>query len=186
MSKKDPWGPGLSEDLPVDVFPASNEEYFPLPPDRGQLRIMELANRETERWRRKFGMSRRQFVRTTAASAIGFWAIDMVQMGKFGNYGWAHNTETTDACDLENDGKKGLDTTANLPGEFIFDVQTHHVDPEGMWRITNPAFHAFFAAVWPQASPLTGGSFRLRRTARCVAAARARSTRSRTSRASTT
>jgi len=39
----------------------------------------------------------------------------------------------------------------NLPGEFVFDVQTHHVDPDGMWRVTNPAIHAFFAAVWPQA-----------------------------------
>jgi uncharacterized protein len=162
LSKKDPWGPGLSEDLPVDVLPASNEEYFPLAPSKAQLQIMELANRETERWRRKFGMSRRQFVRTTAASAIGFWAIDMVQKGKLANYGWAHNTETTDACDLEWDGKKGLDTLENLPGEFIFDVQTHHVDPHGMWRLTNPAIHAFFAAIWPQASPVTGGFFRLR------------------------
>ena len=29
----------------------------------------------------------------------------------------------------------------NLPGEFIFDIQSHHVDPEGDWRVTNPAMH---------------------------------------------
>ena len=29
-------------------------------------------------------------------------------------------------------------------------MQSHHVDPDGMWRTTNPAIHAFFAAVWPQ------------------------------------
>jgi predicted TIM-barrel fold metal-dependent hydrolase len=145
----------MSEDLPVDVMPCSNEEYFPPPPTQQQLAIMRLADRETERWRHKFGMSRRRFVRTAAATAIGFWAIDAVHQGKFGSYGWAQN-RSTDACDLEWDGKKGAESLRNLKGEFIFDVQSHHVDPEGQWRITNPAIHAFFAVVWPQASPIGG------------------------------
>jgi predicted TIM-barrel fold metal-dependent hydrolase len=147
----------MSEDMPVDVLPCSNDEYFPPPPSAEQLRIMELASGEAERMRRKFGLSRRAFVRTAAASAIGFWAIDAVRMGEWGNYGWAHNTATTDACDLEWDGKRGADTLNNLRGEFIFDVQSHHVDPDGLWRITNPAIHAFFAAVWPQSSAVLGG-----------------------------
>jgi hypothetical protein len=149
--------PDLSEDLPVDVMPCSNEEYFPPPPSRERIGIMRLADQEVERWRRKFNMSRREFVRTAAATAIGFWAIDMVRPGLFGNYGWAHNTATTNACDLEWDGRRGLATLRNLPGEFIFDVQSHHVDPDGMWRVTNPAFEAFFSAVWPQARPVGGG-----------------------------
>jgi predicted TIM-barrel fold metal-dependent hydrolase len=149
--------PDVSEDLPVDVMPCSNEEYFPPPPSREQIGIMRLADQEVERWRRKFGMSRRQFVRTAAATVIGFWAIDMIRPGLFGNYGFAHNTATTAACDLEWDGHKGLETLRNLPGEFIFDVQSHHVDPDGMWRVTNPAIEAFFAGIWPQASPATGG-----------------------------
>jgi uncharacterized protein len=149
--------PDMPEDLPVDVMPCSNEEYFPPPPSREQLAIMALADRETERWRRKFRMSRAEFVRTAAAMAIGFWAIDAVQMGRYGSYGFAHNTDTTDACDLEWDGRGDLESLFNLPGEFIFDVQSHHVDPEGIWRVSNPAIHAFFAAVWPQASPVTGG-----------------------------
>jgi predicted TIM-barrel fold metal-dependent hydrolase len=148
--------PDMSEDLPVDVLPCSNDEYFPPPPSREQLAIMRLADRETERMRRRFSMTRGQFVRTAAATAIGFWAIDVVRVGRFGTYGWAHNTETTDACDLEWDGRKGMESLTNLPGEFIFDVQSHHVDPEGMWRVTNPAIHAFFAAVWPQGSAVTG------------------------------
>jgi hypothetical protein len=146
----------MSEDLPVDVLPCSNDEYFPPEPSREQLAIMDLANRETERMRRKFGMSRRNFVRTATATAIGFWAIDVVRQGSWGNYGWAHNTATTDACDLEWDGKRGADTLNNLPGEFIFDVQSHHVDPDGLWRVTNPSIHAFFAAVWPQSSSALG------------------------------
>ena len=149
--------PDIREDLPVDVMPASNEEFFPPPPSPEQLAIMRLADHETERYRRQFGMSRAQFVRTAAAMAIGFWAIDRVRGGVFGDYGWAHNTATTHACDLEWDGRKGLETLRNLPGEFIFDVQSHHVDPDAQWRVNNPAIHAFFAALWPQSSALTGG-----------------------------
>ncbi len=147
----------MTEDLPVDVMPASNEEFLPPPPTREQIAIMALAEEETERYRRKFGMSRAQFVRTAAATAIGFWAIDTVRQGVFGTYGWAHNTATTHPCDLEWVGRRGLETLRNLPGEFIFDVQSHHVDPDGEWRVTNPAIHAFFAAIWSQSSPVYGG-----------------------------
>jgi predicted TIM-barrel fold metal-dependent hydrolase len=148
--------PEMSEDLPVDVFTCSNEEYLPPPPSKSQRAIMRLANAETERMRRKFNMTRAEFVRTAAAMSIGFWAIDMVSPGLFGGFGWSHNTKTTDACDLEWDGAKGMQTLRNLPGEFIFDVQSHHVDPDGMWRVSNPAIHAFFAAIWPQSSGVTG------------------------------
>jgi hypothetical protein len=146
-----------SEDLPVDVLPCSNGEYVPRDATAEQQAIMRLADAESERWRRRLGMSRRQFVRTAAATAIGFWAIDTIGNTRFGNYGFAHNTETTDACDLEWAGSSGLESLSNLPGEFIFDVQSHHVDPEGLWRVNNPAIHAFFAAVWPQSSALLGG-----------------------------
>ena len=59
----------MPEDLPVDILPASNEEYLPPPPSKEQIGIMRLADEETERWRRKFNMSRAEFVRTTAAMA---------------------------------------------------------------------------------------------------------------------
>jgi hypothetical protein len=142
--------PDQTADLAVDVMPASNEEYIPPPPTKQQLAIMDLQNREVERLRRKFGMTRAQFVRSAAGMAVGFWAIDAVQMGTYGSYGFAQ-TSRPDACDLDWDHKKGADSLRNRPGEFIFDVQSHHVDPDGQWRATNPAIHAFFAAVWPQA-----------------------------------
>src|SRR5438105_10651035 len=110
----------MPEDLPVDVLPASNEEYLPPPPSREQIGIMRLADEETERLRRKFKMSRSEFVRTTAAMAIGFWAIDVIRPGLFGNYGTATaSPRTTAACDLEWAGRKGLETLRNLPGEFV-------------------------------------------------------------------
>jgi predicted TIM-barrel fold metal-dependent hydrolase len=148
--------PDQWEGLPVDVMPCSNDEFLPPPPQPHHIAIMDLQDREVERVRRKFGMSRRRFVRTSAAMTIGFWAIDVVKGGRWGNYASAHNTATLDACDLEWAGRGGLETVMNLPGEFIFDIQSHHVDPEGDWRVTNPAMHAFFAALWPQSSGATG------------------------------
>ena len=78
--------PEMPEDLPLDILPASNEEYAPPPPSKEQIGMMRLADEETERWRRKFNMSRAEFVRTTAAMAIGFWAIDMIRPGIFGRF----------------------------------------------------------------------------------------------------
>lgn len=135
----------------------SNGEYVPPPATDRQQAVVRLADGETERWRRRFGMSRREFVRTSAAMAIGFWAIDALSDRRFGSYALGATTASADACDLEWAGRQGLETTANLPGELILDVQSHHVDPDGLWRVTNPAMHAFFAAVWPQSSPFSGG-----------------------------
>jgi uncharacterized protein len=150
------WWPDLPEDLPVDVLPASNGEFAPPPPTPQQVQIMQLQNAEADRLARRMGMSRREFVRTSMAFTLGFWAINQVQGGKWGSYAVGHNTDTTGACDLEWDEATGLATLNNLPGEFIFDVQSHHVESDGMWRVTNPAFEAFFAGVWAQAGPVTG------------------------------
>ncbi len=135
------------EGLPVDVLPCSNGEFVPGDPSPAQRAVMALAEEETDRLRRRFNMSRREFVRTAAALGAGLWAIDQVMGTRWGSYALAHNTATNAACDLEWPGAQ-LD---NLPGELIFDVQSHHVDPDGTWRLTNPSIEAFFAATWPQA-----------------------------------
>lgn len=133
----------FSEAMPLDVLPISNGEFIPLPPTREQQAIMALQESEGERIRRRMGMSRRDFVRSAAALAIGFWAVDQV-VGR----GIANADHTTGAeCSLDNPNAQ----LNNLPGEFIFDIQTHHVDEDGLWRVSNPGFHAFFAAAWPQA-----------------------------------
>jgi hypothetical protein len=155
MMKWKRWWPDLPEGLPVDVLPASNGEFVPPPPTREQQLVMRLANNETERWRRKFNMSRREFVRTAAAMSIGFWAIDRVMGGRFGSFGSparAADDQSIRACDLDNPNAQ-MD---NLPGEFIFDIQSHHVESDGLWRVTNPSFEAFFAAIWAQSGPVTG------------------------------
>jgi uncharacterized protein len=144
----------LWEGLPVDVLPVSNGEFLPESPTQEQLAIMALADEETEKARSRFNMSRREFVRTAAAFSIGVWAINQVTGTTWGGYNaYGHNTLTNAACDLEHPNAQ----LHNRPGEFIFDVQSHHVDPNGTWRVTNPAIEAFFAAIWPQAGGIGAG-----------------------------
>jgi hypothetical protein len=132
----------LSEAMPLDVMPISNGEFIPLPPSRQEIAIMALQEQEGERIRRKLGMSRRDFVRSAAAMAVGFWAVEQIMGG-----GSARADHTNGAeCALDNPNAQ----LNNLPGEFIFDIQTHHVDEDGLWKVANPGFHAFFAAAWPQ------------------------------------
>jgi uncharacterized protein len=154
VKKEEYWLSTLSEDLPVDVYPCSNGEFAPEAPTAEQHAIMALANEETEKARRKLGMSRRDFVRSSAAMAIGVWAIGAVTGGRWGSYAVANELPQRGraACDLNWPGAQ-LD---NMPGEFIFDVQSHHIDSGGEWRATNPGFHAFFTAIWSQSGPLGG------------------------------
>ena len=56
--------PDPSEAPAIDVLPASNGEFVPEDPSPAQLKIMALQNEKIEETRRKFGISRRQFVRT--------------------------------------------------------------------------------------------------------------------------
>ena len=75
--------------------PMLERGVHPTTPERGAARHHAGSpNVETERLRRRFGMSRRGFVRTAAAMAVGFWAIDTVSRPRLGNYGWADNTAT--------------------------------------------------------------------------------------------
>lgn len=139
--------PQPPEDPAIDVLPASNGEYVPKPASKQQRAIMALQDEQIEQQRHRFGMNRRDFVRTSAAMGIGVWAIDQVTGGLWGRYSWADGTKTTDACDLENPGSQ----LANLPGEFILDTQGHHVDDNGRWRIENPGFTEFLALWTSQA-----------------------------------
>lgn len=131
------------EDVAIDVLPCSNGEYVPADPTPNQLKIMALQNDKLEETRRKFNMTRRDFVRTSAAYAIGVWAIDQVTAGKWGHFAFADGTRTPDMCDLENPGTQ----LANLPGEFILETQGHTLDSGGRWRTENPGFE-FFLAQW--------------------------------------
>src|ERR687887_956361 len=89
--------PDPSEAPPIDIMPASNGEFVPPDPTPAQRKIMALQNEKIEEVRRKFGMSRRQFVRTAAAYSIGVWAINQVTGGRWGPLAFPHGAKKTAA-----------------------------------------------------------------------------------------
>src|SRR5207244_12032400 len=93
------WWPDLGEDLPVDVMPNSNGEFIPPEATEEQRQIMRLARAESDRLARKFGMTRRAFLRTAAAYTVGFWAINQVRGGRFGSYALGDTRLGEPACE---------------------------------------------------------------------------------------
>src|SRR5438552_1659766 len=147
----------LTDRLPIDVLPVSNEEFIPPEPTREQKTIMKIAREDCDATARKLGRSRRRFRQTGAAYAICLAAINKVMGTRGGYYAWAQ-----DSCGLKAPiGTRGEPTYFDLaypgaqlnylPGEFILDLQTHHVVPSAQWYTENTGEAAFFYVAWSQA-----------------------------------
>jgi predicted TIM-barrel fold metal-dependent hydrolase len=135
-----------SEALPLDVLPCSNCEFIPAEPTREQRAIMCVAEEECDKAARRLGLSRRRFLRTGAATAICLIAIDKVMGADAGGYVFGQTLPISRAgnCNLEFPNAQ----LSHGPGEFIFDIQTHHVEPSGAWR--NTGLDKFYAMLFPQ------------------------------------
>lgn len=124
--------------MPVRVGSHSNGEYFHVQTPREA----ELERRTLERMdanARRVGTDRRSFMASAMGMATSMWVAntmagcsssDSDEKGKGGGYCLPKEAmyDESLACDV-------------LSGnEFIFDVQTHHFDPDGEWVDTNPAY----------------------------------------------
>jgi uncharacterized protein len=128
MSKSRP-EPPLRSPIPFRV--GSNGELMP----KRRSERDEYAEREYQRLAeinaRRLGMSRRRFIDSTCGTSLALLVMNQV-------YG----------CRYSASPQSSLDPGGCQPlggGEFIFDVQTHHVDPTGSWRqgVWEFAFDAF-------------------------------------------
>jgi uncharacterized protein len=144
---------GLPDELPINVLPYANEEFLPAAPTRNELEIRRIALEACDEEARRRGVSRRKFLQTGAAAAITLAAINKVMGTSGGYYALAsHSSNDPKACTEDDLHWPGAQLN-NLPGEFIMDVQTHHVDVEDdQWRTQNPGQAAFFAAIWSQSA----------------------------------
>lgn len=125
--------------LPIPSRIASNEEFIP-PPQSPQLaeyerRLAELSERAAHRQ----GMNRRDFLRSGSGMAAALVALNQV----FGDCYEVSAAEVEDQQAFREKWPKD---------QFIFDVQTHHVDVSRKWYDDTPdgkAFKAFFAMLRP-------------------------------------
>jgi hypothetical protein len=124
---------------PIPTRIASNEEFIPPPQSRRQKQVEALLAVISERAAKRQGLSRRQFLRTGSGLAAALVALNQV-------FGQCYEVEAAEVEDPEAFREK-------WPKEqFIFDVQTHHVDVSRKWYDNTPdgrAIVGFFQMLRP-------------------------------------
>jgi hypothetical protein len=109
-----------AERLPVPSRIASNEEFVP-PPQSAEQRAYEARALElAESAARRLGCSRREFLRTGSGMAASLLALNQV-------FGETYDVRPDELLDQEAFAERWP------KDQFIFDVQTHHVDVEREW-----------------------------------------------------
>jgi uncharacterized protein len=131
--------------MPLPTQIVSNEEFIPPPQSPQQkeveARALEMAEREAKRQ----NLSRRQFLRTGSGMAAALMAMNLV-------FGDCYEVEAAEIADQDAFKEKWP------KDQFVFDVQTHHVDVKPEWYETadGRAVTNFFRVLRPQAKDMKG------------------------------
>jgi predicted TIM-barrel fold metal-dependent hydrolase len=140
--------------LPIPSRIASNEEFIPPPPSPEQQAYAARLNEISGRAARRQGLSRRQFLRTGSGMAAALVALNQV----FGD------CYAVDAAEVEEQQAFAEKWPKD---QFIFDVQTHHVDISKKWYDNTPdgkAVITFFTMMRPGARSTQDALEQLNRT----------------------
>jgi len=135
--------------LPLGVVPATNGEYVPDLPSRHDRDVEHAARRAVDDAARRTGMDRRSFLQSAGGIAAVLATIDLASCSSSG--GRRSAPPTSGANVSRSTTGPGGSFTVPPPtdvaacehalgsrGEFIFDVHTHHVMPNGPWRKNAP------------------------------------------------
>jgi predicted TIM-barrel fold metal-dependent hydrolase len=138
--------------LPIKIDRTSNGEYTPPILTPAQRRARRLAHDAATEHARALGLSRRAFLVSAAGAASTLAACNQANPdakgGAFAVPGEAARDQQLAAATVGGD-------------EFIFDVQTHCVEPSGSWATgaTGQAWRRNLESVFGQASKCTSGNF---------------------------
>ena len=130
--------------LPIKVDPTTNGEVMPIPLEAPALEANRTAMARAVDAAKRLGRSRREFLVSLCGTAATLTGMNQAfaQAGKRGGYYQVDDEATYEP---------GL-ATAQVGGEeFIFDVQLHHVNPEGPWREVNKLVPPLLRE-WPQSA----------------------------------
>src|SRR5262249_35051873 len=105
---------------PIPTRIVSNEEFVPLPQTPEQREFEERLTELSETQAKAHGVSRRDFLRSGAGMAAALFALNQV----FGDCYDVSAEEVKDPKAFEEKRPKK---------QFIFDIQTHHVDVSRNW-----------------------------------------------------
>lgn len=119
--------PDYPIESPIPFRTGSNGEFEPPVPTKRDRVAGETFHRLSAESARRLGVSRRDFVSSTMGTATALWVINQV-------YGCSNGSENA-RFDVDAGMMEDAGACEPLEGdEFIFDVQTHHVNPNGAWR----------------------------------------------------
>jgi len=131
--------------LPLDPAPSSNGEYLPLPPSASDDAVAKLAYERVALAADRSGIDRRRFLQSSAGVAAvlaTFNAAACAGGGGEAATGTTRRGTTTTGAGGSFEVPEPEDLEAcdeALAGtEFIFDIHTHHVVPDGPWRQNAP------------------------------------------------
>ena len=123
--------PNYPIESPIPFRTGSNGEFEPAAPSKRDRVAEEMFRSLSAEKARRLGISRRDFVASTMGTASALWVINQVYGCSAGGAG-----STVDAgFNVDANMMEDAGACEPLRGEeFIFDVQTHHVNPNGVWR----------------------------------------------------
>jgi len=129
--------------LPIKIDPTSNGEFRPIPLTETVARANALAARRLSANARRVGLGRRSFLQSLCGAAPTLLTLNQAFAAR-GNTGGSFRLPAEAA--FETAAAEGV-----LAGdEFIFDVQTHMVDPAGKWRANAGRYWEEILARFPQ------------------------------------
>jgi predicted TIM-barrel fold metal-dependent hydrolase len=131
---------------PIPFRTCSNGEFVPPPETARDRRAAELFRTMVDERARRLGISRRDFVHSACGTATALLVMNQVYgCGDDGGGGGRFDVDAGSTMD-------GSQACEELAGpEFIFDVQTHHVNPNGGWRDAGTLWPAILGS-FPQSS----------------------------------
>jgi predicted TIM-barrel fold metal-dependent hydrolase len=142
--------PDADTRLPLGVTPATNGEYIPDSPTAHDLAVERAAIAQADEAARKAGIDRRRFLQTAGGVAAVLATIDLAACsGPSSRAAPRASTTTRGPARTPTSGPGGSFTVPSsteveacaesLSGnEFVVDVHTHHVMPDGPWTKTAP------------------------------------------------
>ena len=135
MIKKSQTPPPLR--VPIPFTHGCNGEYVPPAPSQLDKWATKYYWRLAGERARKLGLTRRQFIARASGSALALWVMNMT-------YGCVGGLFTSDKESTIDDEKACVELSGD---EFIFDIQTHHVNPDGLWRQNTPGWTWFLQSL---------------------------------------
>ena len=131
--------------LPIKVDSTSNGEFRPVPLTATVARANALASARIGEHSRRVGAARRAFLQSLCGAATTLLTLNEAFAAR-GNSGAAFRLPPEAAFEA------AAAEQALAGDEFIFDVQTHMVDPAGQWRANRGRYWEQILAQFPQGS----------------------------------